>query len=73
MQNSGCEVPDFLLKLKTTRDKKKRDRVVKRAWVSKTAHFENVKEKNKRAAIKATKKKKLEAASETPKGILFLY
>jgi len=67
MQNSGCEVPDFLLKLKTTRDKKKRDRVVKRAWVSKTAHFENVKEKNKRAAIKATKKKKLEAASETPK------
>jgi len=58
MQNSGCEIPDFILKLK--KPKSKKDKVVKRAWVSRSAHYENLNEKNRRIAIKESKKRKLD-------------
>merc|ERR1712200_371411 len=66
MANSGCPVPEYMMGLKTSRDKK-RDlsaRAPKRAGISKESKWEKQEAAKKKEMIASSKRKKKRAAGE---------
>merc|ERR1711872_1031640 len=64
MRNSGCEVPEYMLHLKTSRDAKKKleKTALKRDSISKESRYDRVSKKKRDEMIKASKKRKLNQA-----------
>merc|ERR1719474_983596 len=61
MRNSGCDVPEYMLHLKTSRDAKKKleKTALKRDSISRESRYDRVSKKKRDEMIKASKKRKL--------------
>merc|ERR1712173_96885 len=73
MQNSGCEVPDYMMSLAKTGRDKKRDllnRAPKRDNISKQSNYLKNERKRKDEMIAASRKRKLEDKTESVKEVV---